>query len=254
MENLIKEIKKKKELRSLPDSLVNSVLNNVMKNRTNILSEKNKKIIIKEARAQLRIYTGQYTSRYNIKNREKLLKYENFKEILKEHTSTKERLKDYPLVKKIINKISPKIILDLGCGINPLAIASKGIEYHAYDVNAEDLKIINKFFKSKNMQGYTYHKDITKEESFPKADLCIIFKVLDILGKDKVKISKKLLTEIDSRFFLISFATKTLSGKPMSVVYRRWFEKILKNLNYSYEVKRTSQELFYLVEKLVSAS
>ncbi|MEK6909149.1 MAG: methyltransferase [Nanoarchaeota archaeon] len=251
MENLVRKIKEKYELNSLPDSLVKSTLETyLLKNKVKYInSEKSQKIIVKEVRKELRRYTGQYASKTNIKNRQELIKKEDIIGLLKEHSSTRERLEDYPLVKDIIKKINPKSILDLGCGVNPIAIASKGIKYHAYDINQNDLEIVNEFFKINKIEGDIYHKDIREESLFPKVDLCIIFKVLDILGDDRNKVTKDILTKVDSKYFLISFATRTLSGKPMNSPYRRWFEKILQVLNYKYEVKRTRQELFYIIQK-----
>jgi len=248
--DIVQKIKEKKELSGLPDDLVKSTLNEYLsKNKiSNINLDKNKKLIIKEVRSRLRRYTGQYASSKNIKNREKLLKDNNFSEILKQHASTRERIEDYQLVRSFINKINPKSILDLGCGLNPIAIASPDIKFHAYDINDNDLEIVKQFFTINKISGDIHHKDITKVTNYPKVDLCIIFKVLDIL-ENRTKVSKHLLENIDSKFFLISFATKTLTGKPMSSPYRRWFEKILNNLKYSYEVKRTSQELFYIIRK-----
>ena len=253
MQSIIKKIKEKYELRNLPDSLVKSTLESYLKKNKikNLDKEKNQKIVIKEVRSILRRYAGQYASKSNIKNMYELVKKGKFEDILKEHSSTRERLEDYPLVIEVIKKINPKSILDLGCGINPVAIAQSfnKAEYHAYDINNSDLEIVEKFFKSKKINGFVYNQDIRNIGNFPKADLCIIFKVLDILGEKRNEISSKLLKEIDSKYFLVSFPTKTLTGKPMSVVYRRWFEKILEKLSLNYEVKRTSQELFYIIRK-----
>ncbi len=253
MNNLIRKIKEKYELNGLPDTLIESVLESYLnKNKIkDISSEKSRKIIIKEVRQELRRYAGQYASKSNIKNRQDLVKTENFEELLSNHSSTRERLEDYPLVKSMIKKINPKSILDLGCGINPVAIAQKGIKYHAFDINHNDLDIVEQFFKIKEINGDIHHKDIRVVENFPKVDLCIIFKVLDILGSDRTKISKHLLQTIETKYFLVSFATRTLTGKPMNSPYRRWFETILKVLGYEYEVKRTNQELFYFITKTI---
>ncbi|MBM3231897.1 hypothetical protein FJZ21_00765 [Candidatus Pacearchaeota archaeon] len=250
MDNLVKKIKEKFELRGLPDTLVLSLLEDyINKNKIkDIHSEKSKKIVIKEVREELRKYTGQYASKSNIKNRKTLIINNNIEELLKNHSSTRERIEDYPLIRDVLKRINPKSILDLGCGINPIVIAEKGIKYHAYDINHNDLIVVEQFFKINNINGDIHHKDIREETTFPKVDLCIIFKVLDILGDRRIGISRDLLKNIDSRYFLISFATRTLTGKPMNSPYRRWFENILKTLKYKYEVKRTKQELFYLIK------
>ena len=195
MEKIISQIKRKPELNDLPDSLVEKTLKAFLSKNKIVLnnSTKERKIIIKEVRAELRRYAGQYVSKQNAKKRMALISQDKISELLSEHTSTRERTIDYDGIKKII-----------------------------YDL-----------------------------DKFPKVDLCIIFKVLDILGEDRNKIARKLLTIIDSNFFIVSFATRTLSGKPMNSPYRNWFEKILKDLNYPYEIKRTKQEIFYIIRKIM---
>lgn len=251
MINLVSKIKEKYELRGLPDSLIEETLKNYfLKKKINFpKSEKESKLIIKEVRAELRIYSGQYASKSNIKNRKSLIEKGDLNELLKQHSSTRERIEDYSLIRRTISKLNPQSVLDLGCGINPIAIAENGIFYHCYDINDNDLEIVKDFFEINNIKGDIHHKDIRKEPVFPKVDLCIIFKVLDILGDKKYEITKELLEKIETKNFLISFATRTLTGKRMNSPYRRWFENILKNLKYEYKVERTDQELFYIIRK-----
>lgn len=251
MQKIVDCIKQKFELKNLPSSLVEKTLNEYLKkNKLNLPeSEKELKLIVKEVRSQLRKYAGQYASKGNLKKRENLLSEGNIDDLLKEHSSTRERIQDYPLIKDIISKINPKTILDLGCGINPIALASKESTYYAYDINDEDLKIVREFFKINNIDGEVIQKDIRENIVFPKVDLCIIFKVLDILGPERNEVTLKLLSKIDSKVFLVSFATRTLSGKKMNSPYRRWFERILENLKLNYEVKRTNQEMIYIIRK-----
>ena len=252
MENIIEEIKHKPELKDLPNSLVEKALKEyLLKNHLSISqSPKEIKLIIKGVRAQLRKYSGQYASKSNIENRKQLIEKGRYSELLNEHASTRERSTDYEEIKEIINSLNAKSILDLGCGLNPLAIASQNVKYYAYDIKGEDLDIVGEFFKIKNIEGKVHNEDIRVTDNFPRVDLCIIFKVLDILGDNRNEITRKLLTTVQTKFFLISFATRTLSGKPMNSPYRRWFENILNNLNYPYKVRRMKQEIIYTVEKV----
>ncbi len=250
MESLVYEIKAKKELSDIPDDLVISTLNDYLKNhRINIPENKRaRKSLVKIIRAELRRFAGQYSLSTKSK-KDKLLASNNFQELLKHHSSTKERLNDYTLLKEIISKLNPKSILDLGCGINPLAIASKGVFYHAYDIKNEDLEIVSSFFKANDISGDVHNLDIRKVVNFQEVDLCIILKVLDILGDNKTELAKKFLTNIQAKNFIVSFATKTLSGRPMNRPHRRWFENILVNLQLHYTIMKTNQEIFYNILK-----
>ncbi len=249
MNSIVAEIKTKKELSDIPEDLVESCLNNYLTKHKITISnnKKERKYIIKSIRAELRRYSGQYSLSSNLK-RSKLVNSKDFIELLNHHSSTKERINDYPLLKEIISKINPRVILDLGCGLNPLAIASKNIFYHAYDIKKEDLDIVSSYFKDNNIRGDIHNKDIRQINKFPESDLCLILKVLDILGNNKTELAKKFLTEINSKNFIVSFATKTLSGRPMNRPYRRWFENLLTTMSFKYELIRTNQEIFYVIK------
>jgi len=57
-------------------------------------------------------------------------------------------------------------------------------------------------------------------------DLCLIFKVLDIIEKKTHKNAEKILKAINAKRMIISFSTRTLSGKPMEYPRRLWAEKL----------------------------
>ncbi len=240
MEKLIGEIKQKPEFKDLPDSFIKKILQNYIDKHNLPIpdNKKSRKLLIKIIRSELRTSAGQYVG----KNR-------NSKDALSYHKSTNERLNEYDYIKSKIEELNAQSILDLGCGMNPIAIAKKGIRYYAYDIKYEYLDRIKEHFIENNITGEVHHEDITQITEFPQVDLCLMLKLLDILGKNKKEISKKLITKIDSEYFIISFATKTLSGKEMNRPYRRWFEKLLKELKLECEIHRTSNELFYIIKK-----
>ena len=76
MESLIAEIKKKRELSDIPDELVKETLSSYLKkNQINIpKKEKELKLIVKEVRAMLRRYVGQYQSSASLDKKIRLLR------------------------------------------------------------------------------------------------------------------------------------------------------------------------------------
>ena len=251
MADIVAEIKQKRELHDLPDELIVKTVNEYLaKHKAQIPNNsKERKMLIKEIRAELRRYAGQYASAQGGKKIKTLIEQHRFSELLQYHSSTRERLIDYPLVKKIISDLKPNSILDIGCGLNPLAVATPNARYHAYDIKEDDLNIVHEFFKEHKIEGDIHHADVRLINNFPSVDICLMFKLLDIIGQDRNEITRKLLINIKSKYFIISFATRTLSGKPMNRPYRRWFEGIINELKYSYKVIRTKQELFYIITK-----
>ena len=247
-EEIIIEVKKKKEFVGLPDKIVREVLAHQTKKYPQIIqpTSSEKKVLVKEIRALLRRSTGMFQ-----KGSEKKRQVDaDPHELLKTHRSTAERINDYPLLKEKIPSLQVKSILDIGCGLNPLALASPAYLYYACDIRQDEIELIQSHFKKKSIPGKAFVYDLrTYASDLPAADLCLIWKVLDIIPGDKYTLTRKLLASLQCACIIISFSTRTLSGKPMQHKRRFWFESILKELSLSYETWETSNELFYVIHK-----
>ncbi|MFH1802631.1 MAG: hypothetical protein ABH864_04215 [archaeon] len=248
--DFLKKIKSKKELQGLADSVVTDCLNNYLKkNNINFskTSEKERKIILKEIRSGLRLLVGRFQK--SIKNKKSLLSSGELEDLLKTHSSTSERLAFYPEFKRLLKQIDPRSILDLGCGLNPIAIASKQVEYFASDINEGDLNIISDFFNSKKIKGKTFVADLQNlKQELPKTDVCLILKVLDVIDPNH-KISGDLLDKIQSKILIVSFSTRKLSGKKMNFPRRFWFENLLNRKRLPFETIESENEFFYIITK-----
>lgn len=248
---LINKIKSKKELSGISNAFVKDYLTEyIKKNNIDIsnLGEKEIKLIVSHIRAKLRRSVGEFQSS-NEKD-EMLIETEDIDELLKSHSSTKERMEDYNKVKEIVYESKPKSILDLGCGLNPIAVAKPGVFYYACDVDENALKIANLFFKKKGIEGKAFTYDLRRiEDALPKADVCLILKVFDALEKRGHKLAEKILKNVKSKIVIISFSTKTLSGKPMNHPQRGWIERLLERLNYKFEIIKLKNEIFYVAKE-----
>tara|TARA_Y100000310_G_scaffold261341_1_gene270645 strand:- start:45 stop:815 length:771 start_codon:yes stop_codon:yes gene_type:complete len=252
MKYLIKEIKKKKELSDISEDVVKSILEEYLgKNNLKVPQTKKEiKIVVKEIRAELRKYVGRFQVKFSAKKRLELLKNGKFTELLKTHSSTKERLisNSYKIILTNLKKISPDTILDLACGINPLVVAPEfpKAKYFASDIKEEELNLLKIFFKLNKIVGEVFVADIRNERKFPKSDVCLLLKVLDIIDKKGHKNARELLEKLNCKNLVISFSTKTISGKIMRVPERKWLESILEDLNYGFKIERSSNEIFYI--------
>jgi len=250
MKNIVKKIKEKKELAGIADSVVKDSLNAyLLKNKFDIkkLSKTDKKIVVSEVRSQLRRLSGQYQK--SLKTKEDL----SPKDLLNSHSSTHERINYYPELKSVIESINPKSILDLGCGLNPIALATKKVEYFASDIKEDELHIIDKHFKKNKIRGSTFVLDLRNiNMELPVTDLCLIFKVLDILDVSSKKrniLAEKIIKKIRSKKILVSFATVKISGKKMNQPDRYWFEAILISQNLEFKKFSSDSEIFYFITK-----
>ena len=248
---LISDIKKKKELKEISDDFVREELFNYFKQnlkKSFSFNQKSKqyKETLKKVRAKLRRVYGLFRNKIDYTKSEP--------EILQAHSSTKERLAIYNKLYHEIFKITkkPKTILDLGCGVNPLSIKYMKIKptYYAYDLSKEEVKAINQFFKKNEISGKAQVKDILTVKQFPQADLAFLFKMTDVLDQGKGhKTTEKVIKLIPAKFVVVSFPTKTMSGKKMNFPRRKWIELMCERLGYTYNLIEFNNELFYVIKK-----
>ncbi len=245
---LISRIKQKKELAGIADSIVRESLEDYVRKEgidLNAIGMREEKIVVKEIRKGLRKYAGRFESSAD---RKKFLDKENWRGLLESHSSTRERIENYPELKEIIYGLNVKSILDLGCGLNPIAIAKQGIEYYASDINQEILGIIEEFFKKERITGRTFVYDLRKiGDDLPPADLGLLLNVFDVVEKRGHKLAEKILLSLKCKYIIASFSTKTLSGKPMNHPQRGWIERLLGRLGWKFDIKKMKNEVFYII-------
>ena len=239
LSELVKKVKSKKELAGVPANIVSKEAELYLRKERLSLSsinEKDSKIIVSAIRSSLRRMTGQFAL---------IGKGEE-----PEHKSSRERKKLYPLLKNILHELKVKSILDLGCGLNPIHLSSKDIFYYAYDINESDLAIVKNHLSKNKFIGETKNYDLRdSEEPLPQTDLCLILKVFDIIETKGHKIAERVLNKVNSNYILISFPTKTLSGRAMNHPQRGWIERLLFRLKFNYIAFKGENEVFYLASR-----
>ena len=282
---IIEDTKKKRELRNIDNNVILPEVQNLLRlnpslrefltehDPKNVSRSGKYKELIKEIRATLRRTYGVFVKSdiqlFNEKLEElKVLTDNNTplddlkdatREILRLHQSTRERLLMYPFVYSDLWKEigTPTNILDLGSGFNPISypfMKLNEVAYVAAELNQSDCDILNKYFdimKGYGLKGKAIQINLNQEEDIQRlssfsADVCFIFKVLDIL---KTGHKKDLLNIINSRIIIASFPTETISGKKMTFKRRIWLEKICEQSGWKYTIKEIGEEVFYIIRK-----
>ena len=250
---LIKKVKEKKELQGIADSVVQRVVEKELKGYDSavVFSNSQEKTLIKSIRAKLRLEVGRFYNKHtSLKKRTQLLEEGNNNQLLHSHASTKERAAEYTMLKKVMSDLDPRSILDLGCGLNPIALATPTITYYASDINEHDLALVQDFFTVNKITGKTFVYDLLQiKDDLPSADLCLLLKVFDTIEKKGHKLAEKIISLVPCPKLIVSFSTKTLSGKPMNHPQRGWIEQLCKRVGYGYTTFSTKNELFYSIEK-----
>ena len=182
-------------------------------------------------------------------------------EILKTNRSTRERLDIYPkLYDKIFNITEePKSILDLGAGLNPVSFAYMNLpdstDYYVYDINEKDSDFLNEFFKIEKINGKSELLDLSRIENIktlPSCDICLMFKFLDVVEKKGHKYSEEIIKVLREKckFLIVSFATRTVSGKSMNFPQRGWIERMLDRIGMDFKRLEFESEIFYVISKI----
>lgn len=271
MKNLIAKIKEKQELKSLDDNFIKSKLDSYFQKNPKAKTKfENVKLeqffrskefseLKKELRKNLRESYGVFD--VESKDRDDLLKNNNVRELLATHQSTKERLPYYnKIYKELFNIVQPKIILDIGCGLNPVSYELMKIspEYFCCDISSKDMDFLNRFFEKNNIKGSAFSVDavnnepeLLKKVSEIKPDTIFMFKLLDTLETIKRHHTKKLLPKLaeHTNNLIVSFATISLGGgKKIPESRRTWFEKYLAKIEWEYEIVEVPNEIFYVIK------
>ena len=222
MKKIIEEIKKKKEFSELPDSLVERVAKKTKGN-------------VKSSRAFLRKYFGVFLTNKILKG--KL----NEEEILERHISTKNR--DYKkLYKKIFDSEKVSTVIDLGCGVNGFSYkylreVLGDVRYVGVEAVGQLVRQMNNYFNREKFNAIAKQMDLFDVKEVrkilarqKKPRVVFLFQVIDALESIEKNFSKKFLLEIKnySEKIVLSYSLKSLSGKKVFKVQRKWLVNFIK--------------------------
>jgi 16S rRNA (guanine(1405)-N(7))-methyltransferase len=250
---LIESIKKSRKYKNISEEVIKSRVEEYVAKNKNF----DERLALKEIKTALHKTHGSF--RFQDKKLDELLNKKDFISILDSNRSTKERLLEYDSIYEKIFAITgePMSILDLGCGLNPCSIPlmklDSLLEYYAYDINKSEMEFLNKFFEAFNINGAAQTSDLTRIENIqklPEADICFMFKLVDILEKDGHKYSEEMIKVLSKKceFIIGSFATKTISGRKMMFAERGWIERMLQRIGMKFEKIVFDPEIFYVIK------
>ena len=179
------------------------------------------------------------------------------RETMRKHSSTAERL---PILDNFFHTclapITPVIsILDLACGLNPLAIPwmplADNAQYLACDIYLDMLAFINRFFKDFNLAGKTQPCDLVAKLPTETTQVTFLLKSIPCLEQLDKAIAIRLLDQIQSEHILVSFPVQSLGGrsKGMQNFYRGHFLDLISGRSWETREFLFETELAFLVSK-----
>lgn len=193
--------------------------------------------------------------------------------VLTSHASARERLAQLehfyaPIFAPILSgphgAQPPLRVLDLACGLNPMALPWMGLPSGSH-LMACDVQSDLTGFLARALPLLTPHTGVTSEafawnllEGAPprRADVALVLKTLPCLEQLDAELPRRLLLSIDAPLLVVSFPVRSLGGraKGMATSYATRFEALLAELALSAERLPAQDELIYLVRKPAPAS
>ena len=182
--------------------------------------------------------------------------------ILSLHASTKERMRHLSAFYDFIfDTIGPiESVLDIGCGFNPFTLSyfhkNTGIisKYYALDIDNRISDLNNRYFTSLGMPALASCADVAADTPRICADTAFLFKLLPLIERQSKGRSAKLLKEIKAKYLVVTYPTKSLSGKKkgMPDFYSAAFEDVMEEIGQNISVcvkQEIGNELVYVLVK-----
>ncbi len=179
------------------------------------------------------------------------------KHIMKQHASTMERFSILePFYQEIFSRLPPvHSILDLGCGLNPLALpwmkVCPGVRYMAIDLFQDMMVFIQAFFNHTGIDGTASTRNLVDHIPTVPVDLAFLLKLIPCLEQLDKNIGRKLLETIRAKHLVVSFPVASLSGRDrgMPQNYEQHFYALCEGRGWKIEKIGFSSELVFHIQK-----
>jgi 16S rRNA (guanine(1405)-N(7))-methyltransferase len=173
------------------------------------------------------------------------------------HSSTRERV---PFIDRFFQEslapIQPvESILDLACGFTPLCIPwmplASGFSYTGIDIYQDMIGFLDQFFDHLKIKHSFSVGNILESLQMEKTHVAFLLKTIPCLEQVDKSIGSRLLENIPSDNILVSFPSRSLSGrsKGMAVNYEAHFMQLISGKNWKITNTEFPNEIVFLVQK-----
>ncbi len=179
------------------------------------------------------------------------------RDIMAAHHSTRERLafldEFYRTVLGDLGAI--ETLLDLGCGLNPLALPWMGLPvtatYVACDVDYTQMAFLDWWLAWRRQPGRAFVHNLLTGVPQPAApvDIALLLKIVPCLEQQDRRLGERLLDELHARVLVISFPAQSLGGRRKGMVdtYARRMDELLAGRSWRVERFDFPSEVFFRV-------
>jgi 16S rRNA (guanine(1405)-N(7))-methyltransferase len=176
---------------------------------------------------------------------------------MRAHVSTAERVPHlatfYRSVWELIG--TPVTLLDLGCGLGPLALPWMGLAAGAHlvavDVDGGALATVDAFLDLVGQPHRTVERDLCSGVPHEPADVALLLKLVTTLDRQDPEAAARLVGALETRYAVASFTRRSLGGRSrgMERTYRARLDRLARDVD-AREVREASvaNELVFIFE------
>lgn len=185
----------------------------------------------KAAREALHSITGAFMSPDELKRARALLLAGDVEGALRLHASTRERMPLDAFYGELFRRIGwPTRVLDLACGMNPVYLASVGIDVVGVDISGAQARLVGEWAAATGKKTRIEVRDLFSAGAIlaGRFDVTLAMKILPVLEAQKKGAAAELLHAIDAVHLVVTFPTRTLGGRGVGMEkhYTQWFEAL----------------------------
>ncbi len=177
--------------------------------------------------------------------------------IMSNHASTRERL---PILDSfystLLAELSPiSSVLDLACGLNPLALPwlplAQNANYYAYDIYQHVMDFLASWLQLLHIDGSAQVCDLVQSCPEQQVDVVLVLKTLPCLEQIDKQAGYRLLRSIRAKHMLVSFPLQSLGGKSkgMETYYENHFLQLVAAEAWHVRKFVFTNELVFVVTK-----
>ncbi len=176
--------------------------------------------------------------------------------VMEKHASTHERL---PFLALFYQKIFEHIgrvntILDLACGLNPLAIPWMNLpdatQYFAFDIHKPRIDLLNQFFRTIHTNAKAFQQDILIATPSEFADAAFFFKEAHRFEKRQPGSNRYFFEKLQVKTIVVSLPAFDLAGHHSLIdVHTAMITKAIAGYSWQVLSLLVGNELVFFIEK-----
>lgn len=178
------------------------------------------------------------------------------RDILGAHLSTRERLPILDAFYRDIFAVTghPQRLLDLGAGLNPLALRwmnlPPGAEYWAYDIHGPRVSFLNHYFVLEGLPPLAVEQDIALRLPREPGDVALFLKEMPRFERNYPDHGRSLLHDLAVRWLVVSFPTvSTHGGRNLTNRYRDFFYDLIDGTGWPVVEQLFESEVVFIADK-----